>query len=80
MARKAAWGSRVFTWFLGSKGDQRPFAVESLQRALQRALQPALDVSEVIYKSGAGELIALPFTVDTFCCHHWAISSFLFWD
>ena len=76
MARKPAWRSRVFTWFLGSKGDQRPFAVESLQRALQ----PALDVSDVIYKSGAGELVALPFTVDTFCCHHWAISSFIFWD
>ena len=66
VARKAAFSSRMFMWLLASEGDQRPFAVESLQHAPQ----PALDASDVMYKSGAGGFIGLPFTVTTFRCYH----------
>ena len=50
VARKAAFRSRMFMWLSASKGDQRPFAVEPLQHAPQ----PALDASDIMYKSGAG--------------------------
>lgn len=65
VARKAALSSRTFMCCLACKGDRRPFAV----RPTQHAPQPALDASEVMYRSDGGGLMVLPLTVATFWSH-----------
>ena len=66
VTRKAALSSRTFIRSLASRGDQRPIAV----RFWQHAPQPALEASEVMYSSGAGGLMLLPFTVAMLWSHH----------